>query len=76
MTWAKREGGAGSSSSSSGKKLIVCLVGGVVRSEMRIVHQLSEALGRDILLVSSSVETPKSFIDQLRAMGVNEASED
>ena len=35
---------------------------------MRLVHQLSQQLGRDIILASSSMETPSSFIDQLRGI--------
>lgn len=76
MTWAKRGEGGGGGGGSGGKKLIVFLVGGAMRSEMRLVHQLSQVLARDILLVSTSVETPKSFMEQLRAMSATEASEE
>jgi hypothetical protein len=35
------------------------------RSEMRVVHDASKALGRDIILATTSVETPHTFIDTL-----------
>ena len=77
LTWAKRgEGGGGGVGGSGGKKLIVCLLGGAMRSEMRLVHHLSQVLQRDILLVSTSVETPTSFVEQLRALSTPEAAEE
>jgi hypothetical protein len=32
---------------------------------MRLVHTLSHTLNRDIMLASTSIETPLSFIDTL-----------
>eukprot|EP00983_Pelagomonas_calceolata_P025243 792644-Pelagomonas_calceolata.AAC.2 len=34
---------------------------------MRVVHELSQMLGRDVLLGSTSLETPESFMDTLFA---------
>ena len=46
-----------------------------LRSEMRLVHQLSSQLGRDIILASSSIETPEAFVDQLKRIGTPEAAQ-
>ncbi|MEW5319709.1 MAG: hypothetical protein WDW38_010847 [Sanguina aurantia] len=40
-----------------------------VSSEMRVVHALSRSLGRDIILGSTSIETPTSFTDMLYKIG-------
>jgi len=40
------------------------------RSEMRVVHELSRTLGRDVLLGSTSLETPESFVDTLYKLTV------
>lgn len=69
-------GGPGGGGAGGGRRLIVFMVGGALHSEMRLVHQLSLHLGRDILLASSSIETPKSIIDQLRVLGIPDPQDD
>lgn len=32
---------------------------------MRVVHELSRALGREVLLAATSIETPETFVDTL-----------
>lgn len=53
----------------AGRKLLVFVVGGVTRSEMRAVHELSRRTGRDILLGSTAVLKPTGFLSQLRSIG-------
>ena len=45
------------------------------RSEMRIVHQLSHQLGRDIVLASTSIDTPAAFIEQLRGIALDQGQD-
>jgi syntaxin-binding protein 1 len=65
-------GGAGAASgsgASGGRRLIVFVIGGVTRSEMRAVHELSKRSGREVLLGSTTVLKPAGFLSQLRSMG-------
>jgi hypothetical protein len=32
---------------------------------MRVVHEVAKASGRDIVLATTAIETPKSFLDTL-----------
>jgi syntaxin-binding protein 1 len=61
--------GGGASGASGGRRLIVFVIGGVTRSEMRAVHELSKRTGRDVLLGSTAVLKPAGFLSQLRSMG-------
>lgn len=69
LNWVKKAvgtaGGGSATEPTVSRRLIVIVVGGVVRSEMRVVHQLSKSLNRDIILCSTSIEKPGSFIDTL-----------
>ena len=49
--------------------LLVFVVGGVTRGEMRAVAEASRRTGRDVLLGSSGVLRPGSFLSLLRSMG-------
>lgn len=57
------------STSQGGKRLLVFVVGGVTRSEMRAVHEVAKKTGRDVLLGSTAVLKPARFLSQLRSMG-------
>lgn len=70
LNWAKRGTGGEGGSVPTGRRLIVFIIGGAVRSEMRVVHELSQMLGRDVLLGSTSLETPESFMDTLYKLTV------
>lgn len=70
LSWAKK-GIEAAGGASTGKRLFVFILGGAVRSEMRLVHQLSQQLGRDIILASSSIETPETFIRNLRNIALD-----
>ncbi len=45
------------------------------RSEMRLVHQMSKQLGRDIILASTSIETPSDVVEQLKEIGQPRAAD-
>lgn len=57
------------SSSQGGRRLLVFVIGGVTRSEMRAVHEVATKTGRDVLLGSTAVLKPAGFLSQLRSMG-------
>ncbi|KAF8058348.1 hypothetical protein HT031_005666 [Scenedesmus sp. PABB004] len=52
-----------------GRRLVVFVVGGVTRAEMRAVHEAARRAGREVLLGSTSVLRPDTFLGQLRGMG-------
>lgn len=62
-------GGGGGAGGAAGRKLLVFVIGGVTRSEMRAVHELSKRTGWEILLGSTAVLKPTSFLSQLRSIG-------
>lgn len=61
--------GLAGGSNNGGRRLLLFVVGGVTRSEMRAVHAASKQSGREVLLGSTSVLKPAGFLSQLRAMG-------
>lgn len=69
LTWTKRQpGGAGASGGPAARRLVVLIVGGALRSEMRVCHELSRVLQREVILASTSVETPGSYLQHLHRM--------
>lgn len=52
-----------------GKHIVVFVIGGLTRSEIRTAHKLSVKLGREVLLGSTSMETPTSFLNKLSELG-------
>jgi len=75
LNWTRRDnwGGAGAAgaaaASAPARKLIVFILGGAARSEMRVVHEVAKQMGRDVLLASNSVDTPRSFVSMLQDIG-------
>lgn len=68
--WAKKAAGAREEAQSpKGKRIVAFVVGGVTRSEMRVAHKLSAKLGREILIGSTSCDTPTSFLKSLQNLG-------
>ena len=49
-----------------GKRIVAFVIGGVTRSEMRVAHKLSSKLGREVLLGSTSCDTPTTFLKSLQ----------
>ncbi|KAG1681301.1 hypothetical protein FOA52_007347 [Chlamydomonas sp. UWO 241] len=77
LNWAKRDAGGGSAGAGSGnasRRLIVFVLGGACRSEMRVVHEAATALGRDVLLASTSIESPASTMHALTHIAGEAAS--
>lgn len=68
--WAKKAAGAREEAlSPKGKRIVAFVVGGVTRSEMRVAHKLSAKLGREILIGSTSCDTPTTFLKSLQNLG-------
>ncbi|GIL60067.1 hypothetical protein Vafri_14734 [Volvox africanus] len=67
LNWARRnqEGAGGSAAGPSGRRLVVFIIGGATRGEMRVAHQLAQQLDRDVILGSTSVDVPNTFVDLL-----------
>lgn len=51
-----------------GRRLVVFVVGGVTRSEIRWAHKQSRLLGREVILGSTSVVTPTGFVRTLQEL--------
>jgi syntaxin-binding protein 1 len=47
------------------KRLIVFVIGGITRSEVRTAYEISRATGRDVIIGSTSLDTPGEFLSQL-----------
>ncbi|KXZ43944.1 VPS45 protein [Gonium pectorale] len=77
LNWARKnkeggpEGAGGSGSGAAGggggRRLVVFILGGATRGEMRVAHVLSSHLGRDVVLASTAVASPSAFVDDLYA---------
>lgn len=82
INWARRnvsDGSTGSGNAPSsplppagGRRLVIFVIGGVTRSEMRSVHQLSRSLNREVLLASTNVWKPSWFADSLSKLSALE----
>ncbi|KAI3823675.1 hypothetical protein L1987_05115 [Smallanthus sonchifolius] len=46
-----------------GKRIFIFIVGGATRSELRVCHQLTTKLKREIVLGSSSLDDPAQFVE-------------
>ena len=51
--------------------MVIFVIGGIARSEIRTAHQLTEQLGRDVVLGSTSILTPSSFLANLKVWTQN-----
>lgn len=54
---------------SQARKVFVFILGGAVRSEVRVAHTRSSKLNREVVLVTTSLETPLSFMEKLARVG-------
>jgi syntaxin-binding protein 1 len=52
----------------SSRRLIVFVVGGMTRGELREAHVLSRKLHREVIIGSTSLETPASFVEKLAGL--------
>ncbi|KAI7732338.1 hypothetical protein M8C21_000348 [Ambrosia artemisiifolia] len=51
-----------------GKRIFVFIVGGASRSELRVCHQLTTKLRREIILGSSSLDDPAQFVEKVKSL--------
>eukprot|EP00897_Mesotaenium_endlicherianum_P003554 jgi/Mesen1/3226/ME000187S02389 len=49
-----------------GRRLFVFVVGGMTRSEIRAVHALTAQLNREVVIGSTSVDSPNVFLEKLK----------
>ncbi|KAM5564242.1 SNARE-interacting protein KEULE-like [Rosa sericea] len=72
-TWAQRGiSGDGISRHASndfkkmGKRIFVVIVGGATRSELRVCHKLTSKLKREVVLGSTSLDDPATFVTKVK----------
>ena len=53
--------------------MVVFVVGGITRSEMRAAHKLSAKLGRLVLLGGTALDSPGTFLKRLGVRGLRRA---
>ncbi|KAL7409093.1 Sec1-like protein [Mrakia frigida] len=51
------------------QRLIIFVAGGITYSEMRTAYQVGLALGKEVIIGSTHVITPESFVTDLKAIG-------
>ena len=54
------------------RRLIVFIVGGMTRGELREAHALSKTLHREVIIGSTSLETPTSFVEKLASLSTSD----
>ena len=73
----RRKGGAAASWARKGKadggakdhkKLIIFVIGGITRSEIRVAHKMSHLLERNVIVGGTSVDNPHQFIEKLQSL--------
>ncbi|KAL8256067.1 hypothetical protein R6Q59_031134 [Mikania micrantha] len=55
-----------------GKRIFIFIVGGATRSELRVCHQLTTKLSREVILGSSSLDDPAQFVEKLKLLTPNQ----
>ena len=61
-------GNSASEAPAQGRRLIVFVLGGLCYSELRALHEISRMTGRDILIGSTSMLTPKEYLASLKRL--------
>ena len=51
-----------------GRRLIVFMLGGLSHSELRSMHEVAKATGREIIVGTTDMLTPQGFILALKEM--------
>ncbi|KAI1316911.1 vacuolar sorting protein VPS33/slp1 [Mortierella claussenii] len=59
-TWEKKRPNV------KGSRVLVFIAGGITYSEIRAMHELCHSMGRDIIIGSTHIITPRQFIQSLR----------
>lgn len=50
------------------RRLVVFIIGGATRAELRVVHRLTSDLGREVVLGSTHMLTAENYVDDLMSM--------
>ncbi len=53
----------------TGPRIILFIAGGATYSELRVIHKVSKILGRQIILGSTEMLSPKRFLSMLEVIG-------
>lgn len=74
-SWAKKPAASADTAGAAlgdiklqGKRIFVFVLGGATFSEVRCAHELSAALGREVVVGATSVDTPAEFLANLGAL--------
>jgi len=73
--WANKEKRKSEKTSSNGAKIIIFILGGMTHSEMRSAYELSKKSGREVIIGSNWISTPKEFVQNLRSLKKTETLE-
>ncbi|CAI7791740.1 unnamed protein product, partial [Closterium sp. NIES-53] len=65
---SERPSVSATSSGQKGRRLFVFIVGGMSRSEIRVAHMLSQQLNREVVIGSTSLDTPNKFIQKMKLL--------
>lgn len=65
---ANTGGSGGEATPASGRRLIVVVLGGLCYSELRSLHEAARAHGRDIIVGSTAMLTPREYLIALKEM--------
>ncbi|XP_071717995.1 protein transport Sec1a-like [Rutidosis leptorrhynchoides] len=53
-----------------GQRIIVFIIGGATRSELRVCHKLTSKLRREVILGSTSIDDPPQYITKVKMMSM------
>eukprot|EP00326_Haptolina_ericina_P017194 CAMPEP_0181195132 /NCGR_PEP_ID=MMETSP1096-20121128/14712_1 /TAXON_ID=156174 ORGANISM="Chrysochromulina ericina, Strain CCMP281" /NCGR_SAMPLE_ID=MMETSP1096 /ASSEMBLY_ACC=CAM_ASM_000453 /LENGTH=566 /DNA_ID=CAMNT_0023284691 /DNA_START=96 /DNA_END=1796 /DNA_ORIENTATION=+ len=65
---AKLAASTGSTAVVTSRRMIVFILGGATQSEARSIHEVTKSLGREIILGSTSMLTPSSYLTSLKQL--------
>ncbi|KAG6557771.1 hypothetical protein Mapa_000538 [Marchantia paleacea] len=51
-----------------GKRIFIFIIGGMTHSELSTAHKMTAALSREVIIGSTSLETPKEFLSKVRSL--------
>jgi len=58
--------GSATVSASRGRRIVVFIVGGITRSEVRVAHKLTSTLQQEVILGSTSIDSPQVFLQRVK----------
>jgi len=66
--WADKSKRKTDKTTSSGNRLILFVAGGIAYSELRSVYELAEKFKREVIIGSTSLLTPHTYVQELKAL--------